>query len=221
MVAMRGKGDVARPSGGILLMRLFRPLYERALLWSAKPRAVWYLSALSFVEAFIFPIPPEVMMTPMALSRPRRAFTYAHVCLLFSILGSLVGYELGHYAFEAMSPLLDRLHLLEPINQAVENMRREMNSHWWSLMLVLILAALQPVVPMKIITWASGIVGVPLPGFIMCMTLGRAKRVYLLALLIRLFGKRAEDMMHRHIERFGWVVLVLLVALGVWWFAVR
>lgn len=202
-------------------MRIFRPLYERALIWSAKPRAVWYLSALSFVEAFIFPIPPEVMLTPMALSRPRRAFNYAHLCLLFSVLGSLVGYELGHYAFEALSPLLAEMRLLEPINHAVASLREEMDSHWWSLMLVLILAALQPVLPMKIITWASGIVGVPLPAFVMCMTLGRAKRVYLLALLIRLFGKRAEDMMHRHIERLGWVILVLLLALGVWWFALR
>lgn len=202
-------------------MRFFRPLYERALAWSAKPRAVWYLSGLSFIEAFIFPIPPEVMMTPMALSRPRRAFTYAHVCLLFSVLGSLVGYALGHYAFQALAPVLAELHLLEPINHAVDGLRQEMNTHWWSMMLVLFLAALQPVVPMKIITWASGIVGIPLPGFVVCMALGRGKRVYLLALLIRLFGKRAEDMMHRHIERLGWVILVLLIVLGVWWFALR
>lgn len=202
-------------------MRLFGPLYERALAWSAKPRAVWYLAGLSFVEAFIFPIPPEAMLAPMALAKPRRAFHYAHLSLLFSLLGSLVGYALGHYAFQALSPLLAQLHLLAPIEQGVDSLRQEMGRHWWSLVLVLILAALQPVVPMKFVTWASGIVGVPLPAFVVCIAIGRAKRVYLLALLIRLFGKRAEQIMHRHIERFGWVVLVLLVALGVWWFALR
>ncbi len=202
-------------------MRLFGPLYERALAWSAKPRAVWYLAGLSFIEAFIFPIPPEAMLAPMALAKPRRAFHYAHLSLLFSLLGSLVGYALGHYAFQALSPLLAQLHLLAPIEQGVDSLRQEMGRHWWSLVLVLILAALQPVVPMKFVTWASGIVGVPLPAFIVCIAIGRAKRVYLLALLIRLFGKRAEEIMHRHIERFGWVVLVLLVALGVWWFALR
>ncbi len=202
-------------------MRLFGPLYERALVWSARPRAVWYLAGLSFIEAFIFPIPPEVMLAPMALARPRKAFHYAHVSLLFSLLGSLVGYALGHYAFQALSPLLAQMHLLAPIQQGVDSLRQEINTHWWSLMLVLILAALQPVVPMKFVTWASGIVGVPLPAFLVCMAIGRAKRVYLLALLIRLFGQRAEEIMHRHIERFGWIVLVLLAGLGVWWFAWR
>ncbi len=202
-------------------MRLFGPLYERALTWSAKPRALWYLSGLSFVEAFIFPVPPELMMLPMALSRPHRAFTYAHVSLVFSILGSFVGYMLGHFAFAALTPLLARLDLLQPINQAVATLRAEMGAHWLSMLGVLVLAALQPVIPMKVITWSSGIVGVPLPAFALCMAIGRAKRVYVLALLVRLFGERAEAIMHRHVERLGWGVLVLLVVAGVWWFALR
>lgn len=202
-------------------MRLFGPLYERALVLAAKPRAVWYLAGLSFIEAFIFPIPPEVMLAPMALARPHRAFHYAHVSLLGSLLGSIVGYLLGHYAFQALSPLLAHLHLLAPINQGVEVLRKDVHAHWLSMMLVLILAALQPVVPMKFVTWASGIVGIPLPEFLLCMAIGRAKRVYLIALLIRLFGTRADEIMHRHIERLGWVILVLLVAGGVWWFAFR
>jgi uncharacterized membrane protein YdjX (TVP38/TMEM64 family) len=86
---------------------------------------------------------------------------------------------------------------------------------------VLTLAALQPVVPMKFITWAAGIVGVPIVPFLACMAVGRGKRVYLLALLVRLFGKRAEDMLHRNVERVGWAALVLLVVLGVWWFGIR
>jgi membrane protein YqaA with SNARE-associated domain len=202
-------------------MRLFGPLYERAIAWSAKRRAVWYLSGLSFIEAFIFPIPPEVMLAPMALAKPRRAFYYASISLLFSLLGSLVGYVLGHYAFDALSPLLADLNVLATIQRGVESLRAEMSRHWWSLMLVLILAALQPVVPMKFVTWASGIVGVPLPAFIVCMAIGRGKRVYLLALLIRMFGQRAEEIMHRHIERVGWIVMALLAGLGVWWFALR
>jgi membrane protein YqaA with SNARE-associated domain len=198
-------------------MRLFGPLYERALAWSAKPRAEWYLAGLSFIEAFIFPIPPEVMLAPMALAKPHKAFRYAHVSLLFSLLGSLVGYALGHYAFQALSPLLADLHLLAPIQQGVDSLRQEMNTHWWSLMLVLILAALQPVVPMKFVTWASGIVGVPVLPFLGCVALGRGKRVWLLALLIWLFGERAEHLLHKYIEWIGWIVLVLLGLLLAWW----
>lgn len=198
-------------------MRLFGSLYARALTWARHPRAVYYLCGLSFVEAFIFPIMPEVMLAPMMLGKRHKAFFYANISLLFSLLGSLVGYALGHWAFHALSPLLESLHLLAPIETGVENLRQQMNQHWLGLMVVLALAALQPVVPMKFVTWAAGIVGVPVIPFLVCMAVGRGKRVWLLALLIRLFGERAERLLHKHIERIGWAALVILAGLLVWW----
>jgi membrane protein YqaA with SNARE-associated domain len=198
-------------------MRLFGSLYARALTWARDPRALYYLCGLSFVEAFIFPIMPEVMLAPMMLGKRHKAFFYANISLLFSLLGSLVGYALGHWAFHALSPLLESLHLLAPIETGVENLRQQMNQHWLGLMVVLALAALQPVVPMKFVTWAAGIVGVPVIPFLVCMAVGRGKRVWLLALLIRLFGERAERLLHKHIERIGWAALVILAGLLVWW----
>jgi membrane protein YqaA with SNARE-associated domain len=198
-------------------MRLFGPLYARALTWARHPKAVYYLCGLSFVEAFIFPIMPEVMLAPMMLGKRHKAFFYANISLLFSLLGSLVGYALGHWAFHALSPLLDSLHLLAPIEKGVDNLRLQMNEHWLGLLLVLALAALQPVVPMKFVTWASGIVGVPVIPFLVCMAVGRGKRVWLLALLIRVFGERAERILHKHIEWIGWAALVILAALLGWW----
>ncbi|WP_201313143.1 DedA family protein [Dyella sp. EPa41] len=198
-------------------MRLFGPLYARALTWARDPRAVYYLCGLSFVEAFIFPIMPEVMLAPMMLGKRHKAFFYANISLLFSLLGSLVGYALGHWAFHALSPLLDSLHLLAPIEKGVDNLRMQMNEHWLGLLVVLALAALQPVVPMKFVTWASGIVGVPVIPFLVCMAVGRGKRVWLLALLIRIFGERAERILHKHIERIGWAALVILAGLLAWW----
>ncbi|MBP1475815.1 DedA family protein [Frateuria sp. MAH-13] len=202
-------------------MRLFGTLYSRALVWARDPRAVYYLSGLSFVEAFIFPIMPEVMLAPMMLGKRQKAFFYANVSLLFSLLGSLVGYALGHWAFQALQPLLASLHLLEPIEQGVASLRSQMNQHWLGLLLVLALAALQPVVPMKFVTWASGIVGVPVIPFLLCMAVGRGKRVWLLALLIRLFGERAERLLHKHIERIGWAAIIVLALLLVWWIWLR
>jgi membrane protein YqaA with SNARE-associated domain len=199
-------------------MRLFGPLYARALTWARNPKAVYYLSGLSFIEAFIFPIMPEVMLAPMMLGKRHKAFFYANLSLVFSLLGSLVGYALGHWAFQALSPLLSSMHLLAPIETGVENLRMQMNQHWLGLMVVLALAALQPVVPMKFVTWAAGIVGVPIIPFLVCIAVGRGKRVWLLALFIRLFGERAEQLLHKHIERIGWAVLIILAALGVWWF---
>ena len=202
-------------------MRLFGPLYARALTWARHPKAVYFLCGLSFVEAFIFPVMPEVMLAPMMLGKRQKAFFYANISLLFSLLGSLVGYALGHWAFHALSPLLDSLHLLAPIQKGVDNLRTEMNQHWLSLLLVLALAALQPVVPMKFVTWASGVVGVPVIPFLVCMAVGRGKRVWLLALLIRIFGERAERILHKHIERIGWAALVILAALVAWWLLSR
>ncbi len=198
-------------------MRLFGSLYARALTWARHPRAVYYLSGLSFVEAFIFPIMPEVMLAPMMLGKRHKAFFYANISLLFSLLGSLVGYALGHWAFQALSPLLDTMHLLAPIETGVANLRTQMNQHWLGLLLVLALAALQPVVPMKFVTWASGIVGVPVIPFLVCIAVGRGKRVWLLALLIRLFGERAERILHKHIEWIGWAAVAILGALLAWW----
>jgi membrane protein YqaA with SNARE-associated domain len=198
-------------------MRLFGALYARALVWAREPRALYYLSGLSFVEAFIFPIPPEVMLAPMMLGKRHKAFFFANISLLFSLLGALVGYALGHWAFHALRPLLDVLHLSAPIEQGVATLGTQMQEHRWGMFGVLILAALQPVVPMKFVTWACGIIGVPILPFLVCIGLGRGKRVWLLALLIRLFGERAERVLHKYIEWIGWIALAVLALLLVWW----
>jgi membrane protein YqaA with SNARE-associated domain len=197
-------------------MRLFEPLYARALVWARAPRAVYYLCALSFFEAFIFPIMPEVMLAPMMLGKRLKAFFYANMSLLFSLLGSVVGYALGHWAYESVKPLLS-VHMQEVITTWVNNLRVDMNQHWLTMLGALMLAALQPVIPMKFVTWAAGIVGVPILPFLACMAVGRGKRVWLLALLIRLFGERAERMLRKNIEWIGRGALVLLAVLLAWW----
>jgi membrane protein YqaA with SNARE-associated domain len=197
-------------------MQWFGKLYARALIWARDPSALYYLCGLSFVEAFIFPVPPEVMLAPMMLGKRHKAFRYANISLLFSLLGALVGYALGHWAYEAVKPLFSP-HMQQTISIWVESLRTDMNQHWLAMLGALMLAALQPVIPMKFVTWAAGIVGVPLLPFLACLAVGRGKRVWLLALLIRLFGERAERVLHKYIEWIGWAVLVLLGLLLVWW----
>ncbi len=197
-------------------MRLFETFYARTLVWARAPRAVHYLCALSFFEAFIFPIMPEVMLAPMMLAKRHRAFFYANMSLLFSLLGALVGYALGHWAYEVVKPLLS-LHMQQVITIWVDDLRTDMNQHWLAMLGALTLAALQPVIPMKLVTWAAGIVGVPVLPFLACIAVGRGKRVWLLALLIRLFGERAERILHRNIEWIGWIALALLGLMLAWW----
>jgi len=77
---------------------------------------------------------------------------------------------------------------------------------------VLVVAALQPVIPMKVVAWASGIVGIPIGPYLACMAVGRGKRLYLLAAAIRWGGERAEAALLRNIERLGWLVAVIVAA---------
>jgi len=200
-------------------MKVFGPMYERALAWAAHPRASLYLGVLSFFEAIIFPIMPEVMLVPMCVAKPRRAFWFATISLAASMLGALVGYFLGHYAFEAMKPMFAALGMLHGIESGIQVVQEKMAESPWAVFTFLVLGGFMPI-PMKVFTWASGIVGVPMLPYMASMLIGRAKRVFLLALLIRLGGERAERTLHRYIEPVGWVAVALLVAL-VAWFVVR
>lgn len=190
-------------------MKLFKPLYERALKWAMHPRAEPLLAGLSFIEAIIFPVMPEVMLGPMVLARPQRWARFATVSLVFSVLGALVGYALGHYAFEWARPLFESLGWMERIDQQVSELSEIASRSPWSAFWVLVVAGFLPI-PLKIFTWASGIVGVPLLPFVASMIIGRGKRVFLLGGLIRLAGPRAEAALHRWIEWIGWGVLAAL-----------
>ncbi len=196
-------------------MKLFRPLYERALQWAAHRHAERYLAGLSFIEAFIFPIAPEIMLAPMVLARVQRWARYATVSLVFSMLGAFVGYALGHYAFDMLRPLFADLGWLPKLDALVAELGAQVKTHPWQAFWMLVLAGFVPV-PLKIFTWASGIVGMPLLPFAAGMLIGRGKRVYLLAGVIRLGGARAEQALHRWIEWIGWGLIVLVAVVVVY-----
>jgi membrane protein YqaA with SNARE-associated domain len=193
-------------------MKLFGPLYERTLRWARHPRAPALLVLLSFAEAIIFPVAPEVMLAPMCLSRPRRGFWFALLSLLGSLAGAIVGYLLGHYAFEALRPALASMGWLEHIDAQVAMLRDIAAQSPWKTFWLLVLAGFAPI-PLKFFTWASGIVGVPLLPFMASMFVGRGKRVFLVAAAIRIGGPRAEAALRRYIEPIGWIALALIAAL--------
>lgn len=200
-------------------MKIFTPLYERALEYSAKPRAPLVLAVLSFVEAIIFPVPPEAMIAPMTLANPRRGLHYATISLACALVGGSLAYLLGHYAWDLVSPLFAKIGWLPKIEALVDTMREELADPW-RVFVLLVLAGFTPV-PLKVFTWAAGILGVAFVPFIAGMAVGRGKRVYLVAGAIMLGGEKAERALHRWIEPIGWVVLALLaVAFVVWkfWF---
>ena len=188
-------------------MKLFAPWYERALRWSMHPKAPALLAFWSFIEAIFFPIPPEVMLAPMSLARPRRALWFATISLAGSTVGMIIGYAIGFYAIDLAQPLMERLgwweKFLEVKEVAIEH-------GFW----LLLIGGFTPI-PFKLLTLASGAVGMPLLPFFAGALIGRAKRVYVVAGLIRWGGERAEAFVHKWIEPIGWIALALLVALVV------
>jgi membrane protein YqaA with SNARE-associated domain len=191
---------------------LFRPLYEFALRWAAHRHAERYLFGLSFIEAFIFPVAPEVMLAPMVLARPNLWARYPSISLLGSMLGAFIGYALGHFAFDLVRPLLADLGWLPAFEEQVRKLHE---SSPWKIFGLLVLAGFTPI-PLKVFTWASGFVGVPMPAFVGGMLIGRGKRVFFVSGVIRLAGPRAERILHRWIEWIGWALIALVVLLVVY-----
>ncbi len=188
-------------------MKLFKPIYEKALVWARHRFAERYLAGVSFVEAFIVPTMPEIMLAPMTLAQPQKWARYATISLIFSTLGSIVGYAMGHFGYELARPFLADLGWLPKIEEYIATLR---GLGPWGVFGLLVLGGFAPI-PMKFIAWASGVVGVPMPAFLAAMIVGRGKRVYLLCGLIRLGGERAEKALHTWIEWIGWVLVALIV----------
>ncbi|MGH8109518.1 MAG: YqaA family protein [Arenimonas sp.] len=196
-------------------MKIFQPLYVKAMQWAQHKNATGILVILSFFEAFIFPVMPELMLAPMSIARPKRALWYATLSLVAGLVGSIVGYELGVYAYELVRPLLSD-SMQAGIAEWVAKLQQMMKEHPGALMGALLMAAIQPVIPMKFITWGAGIAGVPMLEYIMCMLVGRGKRLYLVAVAIRIGGERAANAIQKYIEPIGWIALVLLAGGGIW-----
>ena len=186
-------------------MKIFGPVYDRALVWARHRHATWWLAFISFIEAVVFPVPPEVMLVPMALAQPRRAYWYATVSLAASTLGALVGYALGSYALDLLTPWMQRLGYWDEFEKVAVLAAK--NGFW-----LLLIGGFTPI-PFKLLTIASGAVGMPLLPFLAGAIIGRGKRVFLIAMAIRLGGERAERALRRFVEPIGWFALALLAGL--------
>ena len=184
-------------------MRLFGPLYERVLEWSRHRHAERYLAGLSFAESSFFPIPPDVMLAPMCLAERKRAWRYATVTTIASVLGGIAGYAIGYFLFELIEPWLQTTHYWESYLEA-----RAWFDKWG--VLAVFVAGFSPI-PYKIFTIAAGAAVLTFPGFVLASFLGRGGRFYLVAGFIVAGGERMAALLPRYVERIGWAVVVVVV----------
>ena len=188
-------------------MKLFGPLYERVIGWARHPHAERYLGGLSFAESSFFPIPPDVMLAPMCLADRSRAWRYATVTTLTSLAGGIAGYAIGYFLFEAIEPWLHDMGYWPAYLKGKE---------WfdaWGIWAVFV-AGFSPI-PYKIFTITAGVVVLNFPGFVIASFIGRGARFFLVAGLVVAGGERMEAMIPQYVERIGWAVVGLVVAIGV------
>jgi len=187
-------------------VKLFSLMYDRALVYSKHPKAPLYLSILSFIESSFFPFPPpDVMLAPMALANREKAWHYAFLTTVMSVLGGMFGYLIGVFAFELIEPVIKSVGYWEKF---------ETIKFWfteWGIGVIFI-AGFSPI-PYKLITITSGVVGMALIPFIIASIIGRASRFYLVAGLIYLGGEKMERNLRKNIDTIGWGMVVLVVIL--------
>ncbi len=181
-------------------MKLFSSLYGRAMQWARHPRAPWYLGGLSFAESSFFPIPPDVMLAPMALAKPDRAMGYAFLTTVTSVAGGILGYVIGAFFFELIEPLL---------RDAGYWMKFEQARHWfddygfWAILI----AGFSPV-PYKVFTVAAGAMAMLFLPFVLASFIGRGMRFFLVAGLMKWGGEPMEKKLHTYIDYLGWLTVI-------------
>jgi membrane protein YqaA with SNARE-associated domain len=184
-------------------MKLFSALYARAMQWSRHRHAPWYLGGVSFAESSFFPIPPDVMLAPMSLANPSRAWRFALITTLASVAGGLAGYAIGYFAFDAIEPWLRESKYWDSYQLAVA---------WfgeWGFWAVFI-AGFSPI-PYKVFTIAAGALSMALLPFTLASLIGRGGRFFLVAGLMKWGGARMEAALRRTIDRLGWATVALVV----------
>jgi membrane protein YqaA with SNARE-associated domain len=189
-------------------VKIFGPLYDRVLTWAKHPHAERYLWALSFAESSFFPIPPDVLLAPLALARPERAWRLAFAATLASVVGGIAGYAIGWLALDVVEPLLKTAGYWDGYREAIAWFGR------WGFLAVLA-AGFSPI-PYKVFTIAAGALHMLLPLFVIASFIGRGGRFFLVAGLMRWGGEPMQRHLRRHIDTIGWLTVAALVALYLW-----
>jgi len=184
---------------------MLRRLYDWCIAAAYKPYATWLMGFVSFIESSFFPIPPDVMLIPMSLARPDRAYSYAFLCTWTSVLGGMLGYAIGALLYDSVGQWLIGLY---GYGDKVEAFRDAYNRYG---ALIILLKGLTPI-PYKIVTITSGFAGYNFLLFVLLSVVARGMRFFFLAFLINRYGERARTMLE---ERLGFWVSVGAVVMVV------
>ncbi|WP_420344378.1 YqaA family protein [Paenirhodobacter sp.] len=192
---------------------MFRKLYHWTLSLAGHPRAEGALGAISFVESSFFPIPADVLFVPMCLSRPEKIWRYAFIASLFSVLGGIFGWLLGHYAFDLVGrPMLEAMGKMDSFEK-LQGTTGDL-----AILAMLVTSGLAHVPPMKVVTILAGVISFNPVLFILSAIVARGARFYGLAWLLSRYGAQIAHFIEK---RMAWIAVGLLVLLGLAWFLLK
>jgi len=184
----------------IIKMRFLHLLYDWTMQLANNSRAIWLLGFVSFIEAIFFPIPPDVLLIPMILANIKRAWLYAFVTTITSVVGGLVGYAIGYLAYEQIAEPL----LLSLGKQAAMNLFSiSINENGF---LIVLTAGISPI-PFKVVSVMSGFTQMPVFVFLLSALLGRATRFFVVATLLKYYGEAIKSFIETYL---GWLFLVFI-----------
>jgi membrane protein YqaA with SNARE-associated domain len=171
---------------------MLRRFYDRILALSASPNAPWWLAAIAFAEASFFPVPPDVLLIPMALARPQRAWRLALICTISSVAGGALGWLIGYALFQQLAAPILAMYGYGAKFAAFQSTFAEYGLE------IILLKGLLPI-PYKIITIAAGAAAYSFPVFMAASLLTRGARFFLVAGLIHYFGEPVRDFIERRL----------------------
>ncbi len=184
---------------------MLRRLYDWVLDLSAKPWAPKALAVVAFVESSIFPIPPDVMLVPMCLAKPDRAFRYAGICTVASVLGGLLGYAIGALLYDTVGQFLIRLYGYGDKLEAFRAAYAEWG-HW-----IILIKGATPI-PYKIITIASGFAGYNLFWFVVLSIITRGIRFFAIATILHFWGEPAREFIEKRLTLVAFICVAVFIA---------
>jgi membrane protein YqaA with SNARE-associated domain len=184
---------------------MIRSLYDWTLRQAQHPRALWVLAFVAFIESSVFPIPPDVLMIPMILARPSRAWLIASVALVSSVLGGMLGYVIGAFFYDTLGqPILEALGKGDAM--AAFNTRFNDLGFW-----PVLIAGITPF-PYKVITIMSGWTGLSLGTFIVTSIIARGIRFFIVAALLWKFGAPIRDFIEKRLGLLFTLFVIILLA---------
>ncbi|NQZ87079.1 MAG: DedA family protein [Colwellia sp.] len=185
-------------------MKIFTKIYEWTLRWAEHKFAPRMLAALTFAESIFFPIPPDVLLAPMVLAKPEKAWSYATLTTIASILGGSVGYLLGFYMFEPwIQPAITSMGKQQAFDAVV--LWFEHYGIW-----VVFIAGFSPI-PYKLFTLSAGFLQMAFLPFFIASAIGRGMRFFLVAGIIRWGGAAMEQKIRQWIDLLGWIIVGLII----------